>query len=99
MRVARPVQDVATNVAFYVEVLGLDHLGGFTGHDGYDGAFVGPTGADWHLEFTSHTSGRPAPSPTEEDLLALYVAEESVRTAAERLADAGSEPLSHQNPY
>ena len=99
MRVARPARDVSASVDFYVGVLGLDHLGGFTGHDGYEGAFVGSPGADWHLEFTSHVSGRPVPTPTDEDLLVLYVAGESVRAAAERLADAGSGALSHQNPY
>jgi catechol 2,3-dioxygenase-like lactoylglutathione lyase family enzyme len=99
MRVARPVRDMSASVAFYVTVLGLEPLGGFTGHAGYQGAFVGLPGADWHIEFTRHTSGRPAAGPTDEDLLVLYVPEDRLRAAATRLADAGSGPLRHQNPY
>jgi catechol 2,3-dioxygenase-like lactoylglutathione lyase family enzyme len=99
MRVARPVRDIPACLHFYVEVLGFDHLGGFTGHDGYDGAFVGPVGADWHLEFTTHDSALPEPSPTVEDLLVLYLSPEQFREAVARLADAATPAIEHENPY
>lgn len=99
MRVARPVEAIEASLHFYVEVLGLEHLGGFDDHDGYDGAFVGLTGGDWHLEFTSHSSGSPRPTPTDEDLLVLYLSSGELAAAAARLADAGSFPLTHANPY
>jgi catechol 2,3-dioxygenase-like lactoylglutathione lyase family enzyme len=99
MRIARPVPALGASLRFYVEILGLEHLGGFNDHDGYDGAFVGVSGADWHLEFTSHSGGSPRPNPTDEDLLVLYLSHEDLAAAAARLADAGSLPLRHENPY
>jgi catechol 2,3-dioxygenase-like lactoylglutathione lyase family enzyme len=99
MRIARPVQAIGVSLWFYVELLGLEHLGGFGDHEGYDGAFVGVNGADWHLEFTSNSSGSPQPTPTDEDLLVLYLSKREVAAAAARLADAGSYALQHENPY
>ena len=66
MRVARPVSQIPATLRFYVDILGLEQLGEFAGHSGYDGAFVGRAGSDWHIELTRHESGMPVPSPTEE---------------------------------
>ena len=99
MRVARPVREIPASLRFYVDILGLDHLGGFEGHSGYDGAFVGQAGADWHIEFTSHERGLPTPSPTEEDLLVFFLSEDQLRTTAASLRDAGFGPIQHENPY
>ena len=44
-----------------------------------DNCSVGRAGSDWHIEFTSHESGVPKPSPTDEDLLVFYVSEERPR--------------------
>jgi catechol 2,3-dioxygenase-like lactoylglutathione lyase family enzyme len=60
------VEDIAKSLHFYVEILGLQHLGGFDDHAGYSGAFVGAEGADWHLEFTSQDGGS-AVGPIVED--------------------------------
>ena len=84
---------IPATLAFYVDILGLERLGGFTGHDGYDGAFVGRKGNDWHIEFTTHKSGVPTPSPTTEDLLVFYVSEDQARAAASKLREAGYEPI------
>ncbi len=99
VRVARPSRDLAAALAFYVDVLGLEQLGGFAGHVGYDGVFVGPSGADWHVELTRHESGSPAPTPTDEDLIVLYLPSEEVASAAARLALAGHAAQHHHNPY
>jgi catechol 2,3-dioxygenase-like lactoylglutathione lyase family enzyme len=99
MRMARPVEDIAKSLRFYVEILGLQHLGGFDDHTGYSGAFVGVEGADWHLEFTSQDEGSAVGAPTDEDLLVLYLPVEQLHAAAARLADAGAPTLRHENPY
>jgi catechol 2,3-dioxygenase-like lactoylglutathione lyase family enzyme len=99
MRIARPVREIAASVHFYVDLVGLQHLGGFDGHDGYSGAFVGVQGADWHVEFTSGPNGSPTPTPTDEDLLVLYLPAEQVGTTATRLRAAGSTAVGHENPY
>jgi len=99
MRVARPVRDLARALHFYVDIIGLEHLGGFAGHDGYDGAFVGMAASDWHLELTSHSSGLPRPSPTDEDLLVFYVTADRLRETAAKLAEMGFAPVDHPNLY
>jgi catechol 2,3-dioxygenase-like lactoylglutathione lyase family enzyme len=99
MRMARPVANIAESLRFYVETLGLRHLGGFDDHEGYSGAFVGVEGADWHLEFTSQAEGPALGTPTDEDLLVLYLSAEQVHVAGARLTDAGVPTLRHENPY
>jgi catechol 2,3-dioxygenase-like lactoylglutathione lyase family enzyme len=99
MRVARPVVDMAESLRFYVEILGLGHLGGFEDHEGYSGAFVGVEGAQWHLEFTSQAGGSAAGAPSDEDLLVLYLPVEQLLAAAARLTEAGVETVRHENPY
>jgi catechol 2,3-dioxygenase-like lactoylglutathione lyase family enzyme len=99
MRVARPVSQISASLRFYVDILGLDRLGGFSGHSGYDGAFVGRTGSDWHIEFTRHESGMPEPSPTEEDLLVFYLPADQLEAAVTSLTEAGVGLVGHENPY
>lgn len=99
LRVARPVSEIPASLRFYVDILGLDQIGGFTGHEGYDGVFVGRAGSDWHLEFTTHESGAPNPSPTDEDLLVFYVPEDEIQATATSLGEAGIELVRHENPY
>jgi len=99
MRIARPVEDIGNSLHFYVELLGLQHLGGFDDHAGYSGAFVGIEGADWHIEFTSQDGGSAVGAPTDEDLLVLYLSVEQLHAAAARLVDAGVPTLRHENPY
>jgi catechol 2,3-dioxygenase-like lactoylglutathione lyase family enzyme len=99
MRVARPVSRIPATLRFYVDILGLEQLGEFAGHSGYDGAFVGRAGSDWHIEFTRHESGMPVPTPTEEDLLVFYVSVDQLEAAATSLADAGFRPVRHENRY
>lgn len=98
-RVARPTADLVAITAFYSDLVGLARLGGFVGHDGYDGAFIGPVGGGWHVEFTRHESGHPAPTPTDEDLLVLYLEAADVTAVSTRLTAAGHPPIAHPNPY
>ena len=98
-RVARPTTDLTAITWFYSELVGLSRLGGFADHAGYDGAFVGPLDGGWHLEFTHHESGHPAPSPTDEDLLVLYLDTDQVAVVSARLTAAGHPAVTHPNPY
>jgi catechol 2,3-dioxygenase-like lactoylglutathione lyase family enzyme len=98
-RSARHTNDLAPIIAFYTEMLGLQVLGQFEGHAGYDGVFLGYPENDWHLEFT--VSGEAAlHHPDEDDLLVFYAA-----SAAEyesillRFADRGILPVDPKNPY
>ena len=71
LRAARHANDLPRITAFYTELLGLDVLGSFRDHAGYDGVFLGLPGSDWHLEFT--TSPHPAAHAFDaDDLLVFY---------------------------
>ena len=96
-RIARPVRDLAASTTFYGELLGLPRRGGFTGHDGYDGAFFAlPGGTELEL-----TTGPAQPQPgTEEDLLVLYLGTpDAVREAADHLGTAGVPSVPAANSY
>lgn len=51
-RFARHTNNLEQLKSFYIDILGLELLGGFENHNGYDGAFIGKSNENWHLEFT-----------------------------------------------
>ena len=96
LRVARHTERLSEVVAFYRDGIGLEEVGGFRGHDGYDGVFLAVPGTDAHLEFTAG-GAHGAPRPHPESLLVLYLGNEgAVRDASTRL---GSNPVAPANPY
>ena len=96
LRVARHTDRLDEIVRFYRDGLGLQEIGRFEGHDGYDGVFLAVPGADAHLEFTSGgTHDASAPHP--ETLIVLYLgSRDAVDRARERV---GAEPVEAANPY
>jgi uncharacterized glyoxalase superfamily protein PhnB len=80
--------------------LGLEKLGSFHDHAGYDGVMVGVKGAPYHLEFThrrGHAAGR---APSHDNLLVLYLPEASEwRSAIDRMTAAGYPRVPSLNPY
>ncbi|TCP64031.1 VOC family protein [Baia soyae] len=100
VRIARPTDQLEKVVSFYTEGLGLDKIGGFQDHDGYDGVMIGIPDATYHLEFTSHQKGSSCPAPTKDNLLVLYIPNEAVvREMVDRLANMGYFPVPPENPY
>ncbi len=51
-RFARHTNNLEQLKSFYIDILGLELLGGFENHNGYDGVFIGKPNKNWHLEFT-----------------------------------------------
>ena len=51
-RFARHTNNLEQLKSFYIDILGLELLGGFENHNGYDGVFIGKSTENWHLEFT-----------------------------------------------
>ena len=100
LRIARPSADLRAATAFYTHALGLEVLGAFTDHDGFDGVMLGHEGWPYHLELT-HRPGAPiAPRPTEEDLLVFYLPDGGEWSAAvQRVRDAGASEVASANPY
>lgn len=56
---------------FYTQIIGLDFLGEFKNHAGYDGIFIGKINSDWHLEFTQNNETANH-TFDEDDLLVFY---------------------------
>jgi hypothetical protein len=70
-RLARHTNKLKEIVNFYVNIIGLDILGEFKNHSGYDGVFVGRNNLDWHLEFTQ-SNDLVKHKFDEDDILVFY---------------------------
>lgn len=98
-RIARHTNDLKNIISFYTEILGLDILGSFESHDGYDGVFLGLKNADWHLEFTRSKEAAQHISD-EDDLLVFYAeSEEEYQNITSRFFENGHQNLHAKNPY
>jgi hypothetical protein len=89
----------------YSAGLGLEELGRFADHDGFDGVMLGwrggggAGGAGYHLEFTmqrGHAAGR---SPGPEHLLVFYVDAAEWPERCEAMDAAGFVRVTSSNPY
>jgi len=99
LRVARHTTNIENIKRFYVEFLGLDDLGEFQGHDGYDGVFIGLSGKEWYLEFTI-SDHAPEHKPDIDDLLVLYTKEQNEFSAINaRAIQMGHKTQNARNPY
>lgn len=70
-RYARHTNNLEQLKSFYIDVLGLELLGGFENHNGYDGVFIGKQEENWHLEFTQ-SDEVPNHTFDDDDLLVFY---------------------------
>lgn len=96
LRIARHTERLHELVAFYRDGIGLTEIGGFQGHEGYDGVFLAVPGTTAHLELTTGGDhGGPVPHP--ETLLVLYLGNENAVDAA--MARVGVAPVEPANPY
>jgi len=99
LRVARHTQNIEKIKRFYVDLLGLEILGEFQGHDGYDGIFIGQPDKGWHLEFTV-SDHLPQRVIDEDDLLIFYTSsEEDYKGILVRAEKLGMGKTVARNPY
>ena len=99
LRVARHTTDLQAIVIFYRDLLGLRVLGGFTAHNGYDGVFLGPENADWHLEFTVSAEA-PVHAADADDLLVFYLpSQEEYELSKAGFRRQGIAEVAAKNPY
>jgi catechol 2,3-dioxygenase-like lactoylglutathione lyase family enzyme len=70
-RFARHTNNLEQIKSFYIDVLGLELLGGFENHNGYNGAFIGKSNENWHLEFTQSES-ETKHTFDDDDILVFY---------------------------
>ena len=84
----------------YAAGLGLQVIGDFQDHAGFDGVMLGHAGAAYHFEFTYCRTHPVVPTPTPEDLIVFYLPElaEWENACANMLA-AGFKQVASLNPY
>lgn len=100
LRVARPTDRLEAVVEFYTTGLGLQLIGHFEDHDGFDGVMIGMAGAPYHLEFTRKRGHEVGRAPTEDNLLVFYLPDrEEWQRVVDRMREAGHSPVASFNPY
>lgn len=99
LRIARPTHRLKFLSEMYAEGLGLQMLGEFHDHEGFDGVMLGHPNHNWHLEFTSshHPAGK---APTRDNLLVFYYPDpEEWQDRCICMEKAGFQPVKSLNPY
>jgi len=100
LRIARPVSNLQRTSAMYRQGLGLQVVGGFADHEGFDGVMLGLAGAGYHFEFTYCRTHPVAPAPTAEDLAVFYLPSQTDwQDACARMLAAGFKQVTSFNPY
>ncbi|MCD2355827.1 MULTISPECIES: VOC family protein [Pantoea] len=100
LRIARPVTDLTQSCQIYCLGLGLQKIGEFTDHQGFSGVMLGADGLAWHLEFTLCHTHPVRPSPTDDDLLVLYIPQQPDWLArCNSMDEAGFQRMPSFNPY
>ena len=100
MRIARPTDQLDKIIEFYETGLGLQRVGEFWEHNGYDGVMYGLPDTNFHLEFTAHEAGSPCPAPTNDNLLVFYLPNwDVINKVASTLEEMGYPEVKSENPY
>ena len=99
VRFARSSSDLSKVEAFYNQVLGMERLGRFEGHKGWDGVMLGYESAAWHLEFTKRAECTFAIGVDPEELLVLYVSDSELAQLMCRINEHDVRPIHLDNPY
>jgi len=98
-RYARHTNDLNAITNFYINILGLESLGGFEGHSNYNGVFLGLPNLNWHFEFTE-SNEKPDHISDDDDLIVLYLNSKEELNEIHRKAIKYSVPIvESKNPY
>jgi hypothetical protein len=98
-RYARHTSNLKSIIRFYTENLGLEILGEFKDHSGYDGVFLGKKDLGWQLEFT-RSKDKPIHSFDEDDALVFYLNTDiELSNIIDKLKSAGKPELQPKNSY
>ena len=99
-RIARPVSNLTKSREMYCGGLGLEIIGSFSNHDGFSGCMLGKVELGWHIELTECHEHPVSPSPTNEDLLVLYIPNrEEWLDVCLKMDNAGFNRVRSFNPY
>jgi len=99
-RIARPTNQIEKMIKFYHNGLGLEKIGEFRGHEGYDGVMFGAPNNSYHLEFTQSEEEIELPTPTKEHLLVFYLPNFfELKRIVHKLMAMGYNEVEPENPY
>jgi catechol 2,3-dioxygenase-like lactoylglutathione lyase family enzyme len=99
LRIARHTNKIEEITKFYTEVIGLEIIGRFSNHDGYDGVFFGKNNLDWHLEFTT-SEDAAAHIWDEDDLIVFYPENENQhKNILQAIKEQNIRLYTPKNPY
>jgi catechol 2,3-dioxygenase-like lactoylglutathione lyase family enzyme len=101
LRIARPSHDLARAERFWTHGLGLQVLHRTPPANEHQPALLmlGWPDAAWHLELVADPTGRTLPTPTDEDLLVLYLARPIENDLVNRLITAGGQRVPSHSSY
>ena len=100
LRIARPTDDIQALLPFYRDGLGLQVLGSFQDHQGFDGIMLGQPNGPYHFEFTHQRGHRVGRAPSQDHLLVFYLPDaQAWAEAVSRMQTAGFAALPAYNPY
>jgi prolyl oligopeptidase len=100
MRVARPTDNLDEISKMYQLGLGLNVLGQFENHDGFDGLILGHSKYPYHLEFTHHRGTKVGGAPTSDNLMIFFIEDVNEwKKACGKMAYAGFIVVPSYNPY
>lgn len=97
LRIARPCRNLAAAERFWAEGVGLTVLWRSDAEDEHALLMLGWPDAGWHLELVQDPG--IVASPTQEDLLVLYVGTPLDDELEQRLVAAGGTRVVSRNPY
>ena len=98
LRLARHTEDLQQLIFFYTTLIGLEVLGSFQDHEGYNGVFIGSNDNNWHLEFT-YSKEPPQHHSDEDDLLVFYCSDDEYAEIKKRLTKQATPRFIPKNPY
>ena len=99
IRIARHTNQLERMLHFYQQIIGLEKLGSFSNHEGYDGVFLGIPGVPWHLEFTTSSTAAEH-HEDEDDFLVFYVKDQNeFDQFLQKFKDKNIPLLKAKNPY
>lgn len=101
IRIARPSRDLASAERFWAGGLGLEVLyrSDVPAPGEHALIMLGWPDATWHLELVEGRPGEAPPSPTDEDLLVLYLDGPIDDSVVNRLIEHGGVRVAARNPY
>mgnify|MGYP001580482196 CR=1 FL=1 len=100
LRIVRPTHDLSALLPFYRDGLGMQILGVFDDHGGFDGVVLGRRDAPYHLEFVRQRRSGRVRAPSQEHLLVFYLPERvDWQAAVDSMRAAGATPVKSSLPF